>query len=240
MSHSILSAGLTPAPTADEQRREDERTREAAARFDAILRLPPRAESARRAIRTPPPAGPACSPPAPLEPNAARAEGPDEAPSASEDTMDSAPRPAPRRFDAPIERRGAASRQHAGADDQAPDAGRTTQVTSRGPAPTGASDDHPDEADEATEAFERLAERLTPLCRRTGHSPDSWSVVLPLDPEVLPESELRIHASRDWLRLRFTTQSGASLHLISKHMDALGRRLTETLGPHRHIDVDIE
>jgi len=76
--------------------------------------------------------------------------------------------------------------------------------------------------------------------RRRSRSFESWSIHLPMDPEVLPDTELRIRASLERMSLRFCTQSPESARLISEHTQVLQRSLEDTLEMKGQIDIDLE
>jgi hypothetical protein len=83
-----------------------------------------------------------------------------------------------------------------------------------------------------------LADRIAHLCRRADPSFISWSVTVPLDPRVLPESELHMMLSQDRMQLRFQTQSSYSMGLICDHKQHLVSLLERALPGRREIDVE--
>jgi hypothetical protein len=85
---------------------------------------------------------------------------------------------------------------------------------------------------------EDLANRVARLCRRADPAFQSWQVTVPLDPEVLPATELHMALSRERLALRFHTQSPYSQALVSRHSPRLVAMLSRAL-PQVH-DVDLE
>jgi len=226
-----------PADAQDEaqRRRTAELGQEAAARFDAILRLPPRAEAARRAARSATAADTGSFPaprggvPDTTEPAAqANAETADDASAVSS--------PPSRPRTTPVVRRHGTRGDAPQSETGVPEPTAHRQLVN-----TASDQGGPDRSDDdAHSAFERLASRLADLCRRGAPTPDTWSIVLDMDPETLPQTELRIHASRDWIRLRFSTQSSRCVHLVSMHMDWLRCQLEKTLGMHQQVDVDFE
>lgn len=84
-----------------------------------------------------------------------------------------------------------------------------------------------------------LVETVALLCRSSDPAFHSWTVQVPLDPETLPHTELRLTFSPHHLQLRFLTQSTRSLHLVSSHLDALHALMRDALPDARHIDIDI-
>lgn len=84
-----------------------------------------------------------------------------------------------------------------------------------------------------------LADVVARLCRASDPAFHSWTVQVPLDPEALPETELRLTFSPHHLRLRFSTASTVSLAVVSAHQDHLSALLREAMPEARHIDIDI-
>ncbi|AVT01383.1 hypothetical protein C8242_02310 [Paracidovorax avenae] len=83
-------------------------------------------------------------------------------------------------------------------------------------------------------------QRIEWLCAQADPAFQSWSVTVPMDPAVLPESEVALTLSPYAMSLRFRTQSSESARLISLHRDPLRAQL-EALGPgQRGIDIDLE
>lgn len=83
-------------------------------------------------------------------------------------------------------------------------------------------------------------QRIAWLCTRTDPAFQSWSVTVPMDPAVLPDSDVVLSLSPYAMHLRFRTGSPESAHLISLHRDPLRAQL-EALGPgQRGIDIDLE
>lgn len=83
-------------------------------------------------------------------------------------------------------------------------------------------------------------QRIAWLCFRADPAFQSWSVTVPMDPAVLPDSEVLLSLSPYAMHLRFRTGSPEAAHLISLHRDPLRAQL-EALGPgQRGIDIDLE
>ncbi|WP_192884928.1 type III secretion HpaP family protein [Paracidovorax avenae] len=83
-------------------------------------------------------------------------------------------------------------------------------------------------------------QRIAWLCAQADPAFQSWSVTVPMDPAVLPESEVALTLSPYAMSLRFRTQSSESARLISLHRDPLRAQL-EALGPgQRGIEIDLE
>jgi hypothetical protein len=83
-----------------------------------------------------------------------------------------------------------------------------------------------------------LAERIVRLCRRADPAFQAWQVTVPLDPAVLPATELHMALSRERLGLRFHTQSTYSQALVSRHAPRLVALLSQALPEARDIDVE--
>lgn len=84
-----------------------------------------------------------------------------------------------------------------------------------------------------------LVQMIAAMCQRTTSSIEAWSIVLPMNAEVLPETELHLSLSAHRLSLRFHTQSGYSLRVLSDHRDSLTLMLRQALPHQREIDIDI-
>jgi len=84
-----------------------------------------------------------------------------------------------------------------------------------------------------------LAAMVASLCLQSDPAFESWSIVVPLDPRVLPETELRLSLSRHRLSLRFHTQSAHSLQLVCTHRSSLLRLIEQAMPSNRDIDIDV-
>jgi Type III secretion protein (HpaP) len=82
----------------------------------------------------------------------------------------------------------------------------------------------------------RLAHKL---CGSSDVSMTHWTIQIPLDPDVLPETTLHLALSPHRLQLRFNTQSSWSLHLISERTSMLLQLLHESLPDLRDIDIEL-
>ena len=67
----------------------------------------------------------------------------------------------------------------------------------------------------------------------------TWTVTVPMDPQVLPDTELRLHLSPHWLSLRFTTQSQRAARLISLHRPRLLSQLEHMANLPHGIDIEV-
>jgi len=86
---------------------------------------------------------------------------------------------------------------------------------------------------------EDLVHAIVTLCLRTDPSFEAWAVVVPMDPRVLPQTELHLSFSRHRMSLRFHTQSTQSVRLLSRHRPSLAAMLQQALPETREIDIDI-
>ena len=84
-----------------------------------------------------------------------------------------------------------------------------------------------------------LVKRIVVLCRAADPAFQSWSVSMPLDPLVLPQTTLRLGLSPHRLTLGFRTDSPESLRLISGHSGRLVHLLERAMPMAREIDVDV-
>ncbi|XDF35972.1 type III secretion HpaP family protein [Paracidovorax avenae] len=129
---------------------------------------------------------------------------------------------------------------------QAPPQARQDGDTSRHPRQDSGADQpgpaapaRPAAAD-APAWLQDTVQRIAWLCAQADPAFQSWSVTVPMDPAVLPESEVALTLSPYAMSLRFRTRSSESARLISLHRDPLRAQL-EALGPgQRGIDIDLE
>lgn len=77
------------------------------------------------------------------------------------------------------------------------------------------------------------------LTRRASSSMQNWTITLPLRPDVLPDSLLRIEAWPHSLSLRFATNSPISHGRIHAHRHRLEALLSQRLNRRYQIDVDV-
>jgi hypothetical protein len=84
-----------------------------------------------------------------------------------------------------------------------------------------------------------LAHRITRLCQKTSPSFQSWTVTVPLDATVLPDTELHMALSPQRLALRFQTLSPYSMALVTRHKDRLVALLSHAMPASREIDVEL-
>ena len=84
-----------------------------------------------------------------------------------------------------------------------------------------------------------MAKMIAGLC--TGADPAfvTWTVTVPMDPQVLPDTELRLHLSPHWLSLRFATQSQRAARLISLHRPRLQSQLEHMANLPHGIDIEV-
>ncbi|HEX6703332.1 MAG TPA: type III secretion HpaP family protein [Albitalea sp.] len=84
-----------------------------------------------------------------------------------------------------------------------------------------------------------LVHVIATLCARTDPAIEAWTVTLPMDPRLLPQTELQLSLSRHRISLRFQTQSGPSLELLSRHRSLLAAMLQQALSQSREIDIEL-
>jgi hypothetical protein len=86
---------------------------------------------------------------------------------------------------------------------------------------------------------EQMAQTIANLCARAAPSFVNWTVTLPMDPQVLPDTDLRLSLSQHWLSLRFITQSPRSHHLVSRYRQGLLEQLERLPNLPHGIDIEI-
>lgn len=86
---------------------------------------------------------------------------------------------------------------------------------------------------------EQMAETIASLCARAAPSFVNWTVTLPMDPQVLPETDLRLSLSQHWLSLRFITQSPQSHHLVCRYRQSLLEQLERMPNLPHGIDIEV-
>lgn len=84
-----------------------------------------------------------------------------------------------------------------------------------------------------------MARKVIALCQRADPAFVTWTVTVPMDPDTLPQTDLRLHMAPHWLSLRFASQSSQSVRLIAAHRDRLVELLERTPGLPHGIDVEI-
>jgi hypothetical protein len=86
---------------------------------------------------------------------------------------------------------------------------------------------------------QEMAETIANLCARAAPSFVNWTVTLPMDPLVLPETDLRLSLSQHWLSLRFITQSPQSHHLVCRYRQGLLEQLERLPNLPHGIDIEV-
>lgn len=86
---------------------------------------------------------------------------------------------------------------------------------------------------------QQMAETIASLCARAAPSFVNWTVTLPMDPQVLPETDLRLSLSQHWLSLRFITQSPQSHHLVCRYRQGLLEQLERLPNLPHGIDIEV-
>ncbi|MCW7540806.1 type III secretion HpaP family protein [Aquabacterium sp. A7-Y] len=84
-----------------------------------------------------------------------------------------------------------------------------------------------------------LAQLVATLCRKADPAFENWSVMVPLNPAVLPHTELRLSLSPLRLSLRFQSASTESTRLVLTHTPQLRRLLEPALPTPREIEIDV-
>jgi hypothetical protein len=86
---------------------------------------------------------------------------------------------------------------------------------------------------------EQMAHTIAGLCARAEPAFVNWTVTLPMDPQVLPETDLRLSLSQHWLSLRFITQSPRSHHLVCRYRQSLLAELERLPNLPHGIDIEV-
>jgi hypothetical protein len=85
-----------------------------------------------------------------------------------------------------------------------------------------------------------IVQQVTQLTAGSDARFQHWSITVPLDPQTLPDCELRLSLSPGTMALRFRTGSASSAALVSRHRDALRARLEALPSSPPAIDIDLE
>jgi hypothetical protein len=85
-----------------------------------------------------------------------------------------------------------------------------------------------------------IVEQVTSLTAGSDARFQHWAITVPLDPQALPDCELRLSLSPGTMALRFRTGSSESAALVSRHRDALRARLEALPSSPPAIDIDLE
>jgi flagellar hook-length control protein FliK len=86
---------------------------------------------------------------------------------------------------------------------------------------------------------QQMAQTIAALCARAEPSFVNWTVTLPMDPQVLPQTDLRLSLSQHWLSLRFITQSPQAHHLVCSHRHRLIEQLERLPQLPHGIDIEV-
>ncbi len=95
--------------------------------------------------------------------------------------------------------------------------------------PPAAADDWP----------QRMAASIATLCARADPAIVNWTVTIPMDPAVLPDTTLQLSLSQHWLALRFSTQSPHSHHLVCQYRPRLLEQLERLPQLPHGIDIEV-
>lgn len=85
-----------------------------------------------------------------------------------------------------------------------------------------------------------LVDHLLRGCPPPEIAPAGFAFDVPLDPQALPDSRLRITASPETIELRFTTTSAADSGLLWTHRDALHQAVAGSVGALLSIHIEID
>jgi len=103
-----------------------------------------------------------------------------------------------------------------------------------------ADDDGPDVPAAAADDWpERMAASIATLCARADPAIVNWTVTIPMDPAVLPDTTLQLSLSQHWLALRFSTQSPQSHHLVCRYRPRLLEQLERLPQLPHGIDIEV-
>lgn len=173
------------------------------------------------------PAAPSASPPSPPLAQARPSAAPPVLPRQVEEALACDDEPVP------VEQAGAAAAmepRELAAAQQPPDDDAPAALAADGPAAVSLEQDPwPQE----------MAETIANLCARAAPSFVNWTVTLPMDPLVLPETDLRLSLSQHWLSLRFITQSPQSHHLVCRYRQGLLEQLERLPNLPHGIDIEV-
>jgi flagellar hook-length control protein FliK len=86
---------------------------------------------------------------------------------------------------------------------------------------------------------QQMAQTIAALCARAEPAFVNWTVTLPMDPQVLPQTDLRLSLSQHWLSLRFITQSPQAHHLVCSHRHRLIEQLERLPQLPHGIDIEV-
>jgi hypothetical protein len=86
---------------------------------------------------------------------------------------------------------------------------------------------------------DRMARMVATLCSRADPAFVTWTVTVPMDPDTLPQTELRLHMAPHWLSLRFASESPRAVQLILAHRERLVALLRRAGGVPHEVDVEV-
>jgi hypothetical protein len=100
---------------------------------------------------------------------------------------------------------------------------------------------HVEAAAEQDRVVERLVSSISDFCNDPStQGREGWTVRLELSPSVLPQTELEVSLSPQWLLLRFSPRDPQSRALVSAGSQSLQSSLESAMNPKRDVAVDIE
>jgi Type III secretion protein (HpaP) len=88
---------------------------------------------------------------------------------------------------------------------------------------------------------EQLVSSISDFCNDPAtQGREGWTVRIELSPELLPQTELEMNLSPQWLLLRFMPRDPTSRALVCAESGSLQKDLADTINPRRDVVVDIE
>jgi hypothetical protein len=88
---------------------------------------------------------------------------------------------------------------------------------------------------------EQLVSSISDFCNDPAtQGREGWNVRLELNQDLLPQTELEMSLSPQWLLLRFVPRDPTSRALVCAESDSLQQSLAATINPRRDVVVDVE
>ncbi len=96
-------------------------------------------------------------------------------------------------------------------------------------------------ANDAQRVVEHLVDSISDFCNDPStQGREGWTVRLELNQSVLPQTELEMNLSPQWLLLRFSPRDARSRELVSAGSDSLQKSLMSVMNPQRDVAVSID
>jgi hypothetical protein len=96
-------------------------------------------------------------------------------------------------------------------------------------------------ADDAQRVVQHLVGSISDFCNDPcTQGREGWTVRLELNESVLPQTELEMNLTPQWLLLRFLPRDARSRELVSAGSDSLQKSLMSVMNPQRDVSVSIE